>query len=138
MTRAPATASAASTQKKSIASMHSSLSLAVGYNEVVTHSRRSCDCVVANLAKDKTPSLPAPPSLRIIPDGDSSPARGHHPRSGRGVALKLAGQLEAVIYYADLTASSPTGEERNARSHIRSDLRGHRPYLRNGCFLRQE
>ena len=37
--------------------MHSSLSLAVGYNRVVTHGRRSCNNVVATLAKDKTPSL---------------------------------------------------------------------------------
>src|SRR5215212_27149 len=56
MARAPTTASAASTQK-SIASMHSPLSLAVGYNRIVTHSRRSCNNVVAILAKDKTPSL---------------------------------------------------------------------------------
>jgi hypothetical protein len=54
--RAPTTASAASTQK-SIESMHSSLSLAVGYNRVLTHGRRSCNYVVAILAKDKTPSL---------------------------------------------------------------------------------
>src|SRR5215208_5100769 len=54
--RAPTTASAASTQK-SIESMHSSLSLAVGYNSIVTHSRRSCNNVVAILAKDKAPSL---------------------------------------------------------------------------------
>src|SRR5215217_2934598 len=54
--RAPPTASAASTQK-SIASMHSSLSLAVGYNRVVTHGRRSCNNVVAILAKDKAPTL---------------------------------------------------------------------------------
>src|ERR687897_2623368 len=51
---APTTASAASTQK-SIASMHSPLSLAVGYNRVVTHGRRSCNNVVATLAKHKTP-----------------------------------------------------------------------------------
>src|SRR5215204_6266890 len=56
MARAPPTASAASTQK-SIASMHSPLSLAVGYNRIVTHGRRSCNNVVATLAKDKTPSL---------------------------------------------------------------------------------
>jgi hypothetical protein len=56
MARAPTTASAASTQK-SIASIHSPLSLAVGYNSVVTHGRRSCNNVVAILAKDKTPSL---------------------------------------------------------------------------------
>src|SRR5215217_4247077 len=37
--RAPTTASAANTQK-SIASMHSPLSLAVGYNTIVTHGRR--------------------------------------------------------------------------------------------------
>jgi hypothetical protein len=37
--------------------MHSSLSLAVGYKEVVTHGRRSCNNVVAILAKDKAPSL---------------------------------------------------------------------------------
>jgi hypothetical protein len=35
--------------------MHSPLSLAVGYNEVVTHGRRSCNNVVAILAKDKAP-----------------------------------------------------------------------------------
>src|SRR5215207_2917292 len=52
--RAPTTASAASTQK-SIASMHSPLSLAVGYNRVVTHGRHSCNNVVAILAKHKTP-----------------------------------------------------------------------------------
>src|SRR5215208_3069668 len=34
-----------------------SLSLAVGYNTIVTHGRRSCNNVVATLAKDKTPSL---------------------------------------------------------------------------------
>src|SRR5215218_6494510 len=56
MARAPTTASAASTQK-SIASMHSSLSLAVGYSSIVTHGRRSCNDVVAILAKDKTSSL---------------------------------------------------------------------------------
>src|SRR5215207_8921676 len=56
MARAPTTASAASTQK-SIASIHSPLSLAVGYNRVVTHGRRRCNNVVATLAKDKTPSL---------------------------------------------------------------------------------
>src|SRR5215203_1466469 len=56
MARAPTTASAASTQK-SIASMHSPLSLAVGYNRIVTHGRRSCNNVVAILAKDKAPSL---------------------------------------------------------------------------------
>jgi|SRR5687767_9008275 hypothetical protein len=39
------------------ASMHSPLSLAVGYNRVVTHGRRLCNDVVAILAKDKTPSL---------------------------------------------------------------------------------
>src|SRR5688500_8929990 len=44
--RAPTTASAASTQK-SMASMHSPLSLVVGYNTVVTHGRRSCNNVVA-------------------------------------------------------------------------------------------
>ena len=54
--RAPPTASAASTQK-SIESMHSSLSLAVGYNRVVTHGWRSCNNVVAILARDKAPSL---------------------------------------------------------------------------------
>jgi hypothetical protein len=37
--------------------MHSLLSLAVGYNRIVTHSRCSCNNVVATLAKDKTPSL---------------------------------------------------------------------------------
>jgi hypothetical protein len=37
--------------------MHSSLSLAVGYNRVVTHRRRPCNDVVATLAKDKTPTL---------------------------------------------------------------------------------
>src|SRR5215217_1916754 len=52
--RAPTTASAASTQK-SIASMHSPLSLAVGYNRVVTHGRRPCNNVVATLAKDEFP-----------------------------------------------------------------------------------
>src|SRR5918993_5206917 len=46
MARAPTTASAASTQK-SIASMPSLLSLAVGYNRIVTHGRRSCNNVVA-------------------------------------------------------------------------------------------
>src|SRR5215204_1085641 len=56
MARAPTTASAASTQK-SIASMHSPLSLAVGYNRIVTHGRRSCNNVVAILAKDKTSTL---------------------------------------------------------------------------------
>src|SRR5215207_6506623 len=56
MARAPTTASAASTQK-SIASMHSPLSLAVGYNRIVTHGRRSCKNVVAILAKDKTSTL---------------------------------------------------------------------------------
>src|SRR5215204_6700161 len=54
--RVPTTASAASTQK-SIASMPSPLSLAVGYNRVVTHGRLSCNNVVATLAKDKVPSL---------------------------------------------------------------------------------
>src|SRR5918994_1480282 len=54
--RAPTTESAASTQK-SIASIPSPLSLAVGYNRIVTHGRRSCNDVVAILAKDKTPSL---------------------------------------------------------------------------------
>src|SRR5215207_7868549 len=54
--REPTTESAASTQK-SIARMHSSLSLAVGYNRVVTHGRRPCNNVVAILAKDKTPTL---------------------------------------------------------------------------------
>jgi hypothetical protein len=39
------------------ASMPSPLSLAVGYNQIVTHGRRSCNNVVAILAKDKTPSL---------------------------------------------------------------------------------
>src|SRR5215207_6449585 len=53
MARAPTTASAASTQK-SIASIHSPLSLAVGYNRIVTHGRRPCNSVVAILAKDKT------------------------------------------------------------------------------------
>src|SRR5688572_21926301 len=53
MTRAPTTASAASTQK-SIASI-SPLSLAVGYNRVVTHGRCSFNDVVATLAKHKTP-----------------------------------------------------------------------------------
>ena len=56
MARAHTTASAASTQK-SIASMHPQLSLAVGYNRIVTHGRRSCDNVVATLAKDKVPAL---------------------------------------------------------------------------------
>jgi hypothetical protein len=37
--------------------MHSSLSLAVGYNSIVTHGRRSCNNVVAILAKDKSTSL---------------------------------------------------------------------------------
>jgi hypothetical protein len=37
--------------------MHSLLSLAVGYNRVVTHGRRWCNNVVAILAKDKTPLL---------------------------------------------------------------------------------
>ncbi len=37
--------------------MHSPLSLAVGYNRLVTHGRRSCNNVVAILAKDKTFSL---------------------------------------------------------------------------------
>src|SRR5215211_6204847 len=54
--RAPPTASAASTQK-SIESMHSSLSLAVGYNRVVTHGWRSCNNVVAILAREPYPSL---------------------------------------------------------------------------------
>jgi hypothetical protein len=49
MARAPTTASGASTQK-SIASMHSPLSLAVGYNRIVTRGRRSCNNVVAILA----------------------------------------------------------------------------------------
>ena len=35
--------------------MHSPLSLAVGYNRVVTHGRRSCNNVVAILAKDRLP-----------------------------------------------------------------------------------
>jgi hypothetical protein len=39
------------------ASMHSPLSLAVGYKEVVTHGRCPCNDVVATLAKDKTSSL---------------------------------------------------------------------------------
>jgi|SRR5215208_83889 hypothetical protein len=39
------------------ASMHSPLSLAVGYNTIVTHSRRPCNDVVATRAKDKAPSL---------------------------------------------------------------------------------
>src|SRR5215217_7628066 len=55
MARAPTTASAASTQK-SIESMHSSLSLAVGYNKVVTHCRRSCNNVVAILAGIRVPA----------------------------------------------------------------------------------
>src|SRR5215204_114396 len=54
MARAPTTASAASTQK-SIASMHSPLSLAVGYNTIGTHGRRLCNDVVAPLAKDEFP-----------------------------------------------------------------------------------
>src|SRR5919106_6948255 len=33
------------------------LSLAVGYNKVVTHGRRLCNDVVAILAKDEAPSL---------------------------------------------------------------------------------
>src|SRR5919112_4419170 len=33
------------------------LSLAVGYNRIVTHGRRPCNNVVATLAKDKTSSL---------------------------------------------------------------------------------
>jgi hypothetical protein len=37
--------------------MHSPLSLAVGYNRVLTHGRRWCNNVVAILAKDKAPSL---------------------------------------------------------------------------------
>jgi hypothetical protein len=37
--------------------MHSPLSLAVRYNTVVPHGWRSCNNVVAILAKDKTPSL---------------------------------------------------------------------------------
>jgi hypothetical protein len=39
------------------ASMPSPLSLAVGYNRVVTHGRRLCNNVVAILAKDKIPTL---------------------------------------------------------------------------------
>ena len=35
------------------ASIHSPLSLAVGYNRIVTHGRRPCNNVVAILAKDK-------------------------------------------------------------------------------------
>jgi hypothetical protein len=54
MARAPTTASAASTQK-SIASMHSPLSLAVGYNTIVTHGRRSCNNVVAIRARIRFP-----------------------------------------------------------------------------------
>jgi hypothetical protein len=37
--------------------MHSSLSLAVGYNRIVTHGGRRCNDVVAILAKDEAPSL---------------------------------------------------------------------------------
>jgi hypothetical protein len=39
------------------ASMHSPLSLAVGYIRIVTHGRRPCSNVVATLAKDETSSL---------------------------------------------------------------------------------
>jgi hypothetical protein len=38
-------------------SMHSPLSLAVGYIRIVTHGRRPCSNVVATLAKDETSSL---------------------------------------------------------------------------------
>ena len=41
--------------------MHSSLSLAVGYNTVVTHGKRSCNNVVVILAKDKPPVPRSPP-----------------------------------------------------------------------------
>src|SRR5215212_2694665 len=54
MARAPPTASGASAQK-SIASMHPQLSLAVGYNSIVTHGRRSCNNVVAILARIRFP-----------------------------------------------------------------------------------
>src|SRR5918993_4273269 len=67
--RAPTTASAASTQK-SIASMHSPLSLAVGYNTIVTHGRRSCNNVVAILAKDKSTSLCSRCSTPVLWDAD--------------------------------------------------------------------
>jgi hypothetical protein len=56
MARAPTTESTATTQK-SIASMHSPLSLAVGYNRIGTHGRRSCNNVATIFAKDKTSSL---------------------------------------------------------------------------------
>src|SRR5215217_6113512 len=91
--RAPTTASAASTQK-SIASMHSPLSLAVGYNTIVTHSRGACNNVVAILANalycpwPRFPSFLARPMLcpfqwlrRIVDDAAmSAPGGSNHRR----------------------------------------------------------
>jgi hypothetical protein len=50
--------------------MPSPLSLAVGYNRVVTHGRRSCNNVVAILAKDKTSSLCSRCSTPVLRDPD--------------------------------------------------------------------
>jgi hypothetical protein len=69
MASTPTTESTASTQK-SIASMPSPLSLAVGYNRVVTHGRHSCNNVVATLAKHKTSSLCSRCSTPVLRDPD--------------------------------------------------------------------
>ena len=62
--------------------MHSPLSLAVGYKEVVTYGRRSCNSVVAILAKDKTTSLCSrceAPVLRGVSLSVTMPGGGTRP-----------------------------------------------------------
>jgi hypothetical protein len=71
MARTPTTVTAASTQK-SIARACTPLSLAVGYNEIGTHGRRSCNNAVAILAKDKAPIPYSPPGAYRSPSRFSS------------------------------------------------------------------
>jgi hypothetical protein len=84
------------------ASMHSPLSLAVGYNSVVTQGGHSCNNVVAILAKDKTSSLCS---------------RCSTPASILSSAARFASPFRAVLRFAPSQCPKPSSAPVPAAAH---------------------